>query len=41
MGTIAKYVKKDILLHGFIKQFKNLVIDDQDSVRIVCMDSLI
>ena len=32
MGTIAKYVKKDILLHGFIKQFKNLVIDDQDSV---------
>ncbi len=28
MGTLSKYVKKEILLHGFIKQFKILAIDD-------------
>lgn len=41
MGTLSKFIKKDILLHGFIKQFKILAIDDQDSVRIVCMDSIV
>ena len=41
MGTLCKYVKKDILLHGYIKQFKILAIDDSDSVRIICMESII
>lgn len=41
MGRLCKYVKKDILLHGYIKQFKILAIDDSDSVRIICMESLI
>jgi len=41
MGKLCKYVKKDILLHGYIKQFKILAIDDSDSVRIICMESLI
>lgn len=41
MGTLCKYVKKEILLHGYIKQFKILAIDDSDSVRIICMESLI
>lgn len=41
MGILCKYVNKDTLLHGFINQFKNLALDDSDSVRIICIESLV
>jgi serine/threonine-protein phosphatase 2A regulatory subunit A len=41
MGFLCKYVNKDTLLHGFINQFKNLALDDSDSVRIICIESLV
>lgn len=41
MGALGQFVKKEVLLHGYIKQFKVLAIDDSDSVRIVCLESLV
>lgn len=41
IGVICKYVPKETLVLDFFNQFKTLALDDSDSVRILCIESLV
>lgn len=40
IGHLAMYVEKEIVVSEFIPIFKQLSSDEQDSVRVLCLDSL-
>ena len=41
IGVICKYVPKETVMLDFFNQFKTLALDDSDSVRILCLESLV
>lgn len=41
IGTLVRYIPKDLLIQDFLNRFKSLALDDNDSVRILCIESLI
>ena len=41
IGVICKYIPKETLVLDFFNQFKSLALDDSDSVRILCLESLV
>lgn len=41
IGTICRFIPKETLVNEFFNQYKALALDDSDSVRILCIESLI
>lgn len=41
IGTLVKFIPKDVLVQDFFNHFKQLTLDDSDSVRILCIESLV
>ena len=41
IGTLVRYIPKDLLIQDFLNKFKSLALDDNDSVRILCIESLV
>lgn len=39
-GEFASIIQKDILLDEMMPIYKKLVTDDQDTIRVLCLDAL-
>lgn len=41
LGMLSQKMKNDLFISEFLPYLKNLVNDDQDSVRVLCIDSIV